>query len=383
MDIITLDILKEILNHQSDWCVSLYMPTIRAGAQTEQNPIRFRNLLVEAEKQLEAKGLDTSVIEKLLKKPRNLLQGSTFWQHQSDGLVMFFSEEINYLFRVPVSFKELVVVTNSFHIKQLLPLLNSDGLFHVLAVSQNKVRLFEGTRYALDEVELDDAPTSLEQILPDEWPRQNLQFHTGTASGSGDNNAAMYHGHESSNDKKDFIRRWFRKIDKSVSDLLAGTNSPLIIAGVDSLFPLYKSVNSYPFLMDEGISGNPDRMKSTDLHPKAWEIVELEFTKARKAGLLKYQKLAGTGLTTLDTKEALLAARYGRVDVLYVALGVQLWGRFDLETDEIEIHDSHQPGDLDLLDLIATQTLINGGSVFAVSKEEIPKKSNVAAVLRY
>ena len=65
MDIITLDILKEILNHQSDWCVSLYMPTIRAGAQIEQNPIRLRNLLVEAEKQLEAKDLVTSIIEKL------------------------------------------------------------------------------------------------------------------------------------------------------------------------------------------------------------------------------------------------------------------------------------------------------------------------------
>jgi hypothetical protein len=85
------------------------------------------------------------------------------------------------------------------------------------------------------------------------------------------------------------IRQWFRTIDKEVGGLLSDAQSPLVLAGVDTLFPLYKEVNTHPHLMEEGIPGNPEGMKTEDLHQQAWAIVEPVFRKKREAGSARYR----------------------------------------------------------------------------------------------
>ncbi|MDX9800470.1 MAG: hypothetical protein RBT69_03935 [Spirochaetia bacterium] len=382
MDMFTTENLREIIAKRSGWCISLFMPTHRAGRETEQNSIRFKNLLRDAEERLLAKEQDPLKVEEMLKEPRSLLQNREFWQHQSDGLALFFSGDHFNLFRLPVEFTEMVVVSSRFHVKPLLPVLTSDGTFHILAISQNQLRLLEGTRRTVDEIELGDTPETLFESLPESWPKKKLQFHIGTPSGGG-SRSAKSHGHDTGSDTKQRLRKWFRMIDKAVVDLLAETRSPLVLAGVESLFPLYKEVNTYPHLVDEGIPGNPDEMKSEELHPMAWAIVEPIFAKEREAGLERYRQLAGTGKTTVDVSEAILAAHHGQIDILFVALGVQVWGRFDPGNGKVHLHETRQPGDEDLLDFAAIRTIIKGGAVFAVSQDLVPDKALAAAVLRY
>lgn len=382
MDLITKEKLKKILEIRSDWCISLFMPTHRAGRKTEQNPIRFKNLLREAEERLLAKGLRSPDVREMLEKSQRLLEDNGFWQHQSDGLAVFFSGDVFHFFRLPMEFAEMVVVTNRFHVKPLLPMLTSDGTFHILAISQNKLRLLEGTRHTVDEIELGDTPETLAETFPDGFPKKQLQFHTVTPSGGGIQ-TAMFYGNDPSDDMKNHIRQWFRTIDKAVVDLLSDDQSPLVLAGVGNLFPLYKEVNTYQHLVDEGIPGNPDEMKPEELHPMAWAIVEPIFSKEREAGLAKYRELAGTGQATTDLAETVLAAYHGRVAVLFVATGVQAWGLFDPEKDQVHMHETQQPGDEDLLNFAAIQTLIKGGAVFTVAPEEVPDQALVAAVLRY
>ena len=382
MDLITMEKLKEILTIRSDWCISLFMPTHRAGRETKQDPIRFKNLLQEAEKRLLDKGLRLPEVREILKEPRSLLQDIDFWQHQSDGLAVFFSGDVFHFFRLPMEFAEMAVVTNRFHVKPLLPILTSDGIFHILAISQNQVRLLEGTRHTVDEVDLGDTPETFAVTFPDGFPKKQLQSHTGRPSGGG-TRVPLFHGHDPSDDMKIHIQQWFRTIDKFVANLLSDTKSPLVLAGVDNLFPLYQEINTYPHLVDEGIPGNPDEMKPEDLHPMAWAIVEPVFNKERETGLAQYRQMSGTGQTTTDITEAVLAAYHGRVSVLFVAVGVQVWGRLDSEKNQVQLHETQQPGDEDLLNFTAIQTLIKGGVVFAVSPEEVPDQALVAAVLRH
>jgi hypothetical protein len=47
----------------------------------------------------------------------------------------------------------LVIVSERFHVKPLLPLLSGDGRFYVLALSQNEIRLLQGTRYSVEQVD--------------------------------------------------------------------------------------------------------------------------------------------------------------------------------------------------------------------------------------
>ncbi len=383
MDRISMEKLKEtFLERYSEWCVSIFMPTHRAGRETEQDPIRFKNLLREAEERLRAKGVSAPEGREMLKAPHQLLRDKNFWMRQSDGLAVFFSENGFHFFRLPIHFEEIIVIAKRFHVKPLLPILTSDGLFYILALSQNQVRLLEGTKYTVGEIRLEGIPKSLAEAFPDASPERQLQFHTGTPQGGG-KRAAMFYGHDMNNEIKDRILRWFRMIDKKLPDVLSDGNAPLVLAGVDSLFPVYKEANTYPVLMEEGIPGNPEGLKPEALHGPAWDLVEPVFRKSREEAADRYRQLAGTGQTTTDVKEALAAARHGRVEVLFVPVGVQVWGRFDPEKDHVEMHISPEPGDEDLLDLVAMESLIRGGTVYAVAPGEVPEQALLAAAFRY
>jgi hypothetical protein len=274
LDKITMEVLKKIfLERDPIGCISLFMPTHRAGRESEQDPIRFKNLLREAEERLMAGGIRSAEVRAILKEPRRLLQNRGFWQGQIEGLAVFFSPGTFHFFRLPLPFKELVVVTSRFHIKPLLPMLVSDGLFYILALSQKQVRLLEGTRHTVDEIDLEGMPQSLSEAFPDASLDRQLQFHTGTPSGSGER-AAMFHGHDISNESKDRILRWFRMLDRQLRGFLANGRPPLVLAGVDLLFPIYQDANTYPYLIEGGISGNPEGLKPEELHGQAWELVE-------------------------------------------------------------------------------------------------------------
>jgi hypothetical protein len=71
------------------------------------------------------------------------------------------------------------------------------------------------------------------------------------------------------------------------------------------------------------------------------------------------------------------------VDVLFVPVGVQQWGSFDDGTRRAEVHDAQQPGDEDLLNLVAVRSLVAGGTVYAVRPNEMPDGQGIAALLRY
>ena len=141
MDIITNEELKTFLARGPGWHVSLFMPTHRRGRETEQDPIRFGNLLREVEERLLDKGLRSREVQEMLKPAQRLVQEPGFWRYQSHGLAVFFAPEEFHAYRLPLPFEELVVISNRFHLKPLLPLFASDGHFYILALSQNQVRL--------------------------------------------------------------------------------------------------------------------------------------------------------------------------------------------------------------------------------------------------
>jgi hypothetical protein len=382
MDIITMAELKTLSGGYPGWCVSLFMPTHRKGRETEQDPIRFRNLLDEVAGRLQSKGLRSSAEREMLKPAWRLLRDQNFWRHQSDGLALFLNPEECRVYRLPVSFDELVVISPRFHLKPLLPFFTGDGHFYILGLSREHIRLLEGTRHTVDEIDLGDMNKSMAEALQYEHFAKQLQFHTGTPAGSG-KRAAMFHGHDIGDEEKDRILRWFRRVEDELSILLAGDQSPLVTAGVDYLFPIFREANSYPYLLEEVIRGNPDELKPEELHARAWPIVEPIFLSAREKAVSKYRQLAGTGQTTTDVKEAVLAASHGRVEVLFVAIGLQVWGSFDPGTNTVSIHQDPDPRDQDLLDAAAVQCILNGGTVYAVEPDHVPDHALIAAVFRY
>jgi len=158
---------------------------------------------------------------------------------------------------------------------------------------------------------------------------------------------------------------------------------PLVMAGVEYLLPIYREANTYPHLVGEGIPGNPKGMSADQLHKAAWQIVKPLFTKAQTEAIAQYRQSSGTGLTSSRIEEILSAAVHGRVAVLFIALDVQRFGTFDAERGEVRLDEAMQPGDVDLLDFAALQTVLSGGKVYALPPDDVPDRLPLAAILRY
>ncbi|QMS92317.1 hypothetical protein HUN01_33775 [Nostoc edaphicum CCNP1411] len=383
MKLFSIEELAILTTETNTNCVSIYMPTYKMSTETLQNPIRFKNLMREAEEKLIENGLRTQEARDLLLSAQELDEYD-FWQHQSDGLAIFISNNFFSYYTVPVDLPELVVVSDRFHLKPLMSLLTGDGQFYILALSQNLVRFFQASRFSINEIELESVPTSIAEALKYDDPEKSLQFHTGTPQSGSGNRAAIFHGHGAGNDdEKENILRYFRQVNNGLQELLQNQKSPLILAGVDYLLPIYRQANSYSYLIDEGITGNPDQLKAEELQTQAWQIVQPYFEGEQNEAIAYYQANLGTGKTASSIQEVVRAAYYRRVESLFVPVGQQKWGMFDPDTSSVQVHSEQKSGDEDLMDFAALHTLLNGGTVYAVAPEQVPGDASLAAVLRY
>lgn len=385
MTLMVKEEIRDLLKH-TGVCVSIYMPTHRRGGEVQQDSIRLKNLLRKAEEQLLAQSMRATAVGKLLSPALRLQQDTHFWRHQGDGLALFLSRDLSRHVRLPEPVDELVVVTERFHMKPLLPLLSGDGRFYILALSQNQLRLLEGSRDTIKEIDLEDVPRSLAEALKHENPEKQLQFRTQGPRQAKGGRGASFHGHGGGADDaehKKGILRYLRMVDEGIREFLKGKHAPLVFAGVDYLFPLYKEANSYPDLVGDPLLGNPDDLPQAELHSKAWNLVRPHFAREQQEAAEQFARWAGTGRTADNVRDALTSAHQGRVEVLFVPLGKRSWGTFDEEAEEAVIHESREPGDEDLLDRAALETLLNGGVVFAVKQEAMPADLPVAAVFRY
>jgi hypothetical protein len=388
MQVLSHDELKSLAANQNAASVSIYLPTHRTNPEAQQDPIRLRNLLGEAEKRLAANGLRSGDARRLVAQAETLVPRHNFAQQGSAGLAVFLAPDVFKHYWLPFAVEERLNLGHRFHLKPLLPSLAPDGVFYVLALSQNQVRLLEGTRHSVREVELAGVPQSAAEALQFDEHENQVQFHTGTRApgGQGGERPGVFHGSSGANEAHNSdLRRFFHQVDEGVRAWLGPRTAPLLLAGVEYLHPLYRAANEYPHLMEGGITGNPEGMRAEDLHAQAWELVRPIITAGREATAERFRELHGAGdkLASVDLNEIVPAAHYGRVESLFVAPSGEAWGRFDPDTNTVVRHAQPENEDDDLYDLAAVQTYLNGGSVYAVTVDKMPGDDPVAALFRY
>ena len=377
---LTLDQIKGLAQQTASPSISIFLPTHRSGQDTQQDPIRLKNLLRDAEKQLLDGGMGPREAGALLQPAQALLDDANFWNHQHDGLAVFMSADDFHYYALPFSVEELLVVAQSYYVKPVLPLFTNNGHYYVLAISQNEIRLFEGTRYGVGQIDLPEGtPESLEAALRLDGPQKTLQMHPGGGGG-------MFHGQgPGDEEQKVWIEQYLNLVDTSLKEIFREQNAPLVLAGVDYLLPMYRKVSEYSNIMEEGITGNPDHLRPEELQEQAWRIVETYFQQETKKIVEQYQQLADTDKATDNVEEIVAAAFNGRVDKLILSVENQIWGAFNPKDGKVMRSSNGQSKkyNLALLDFTAMHTLQNGGTVCALSQDEMPTDSPIAAVFRY
>jgi hypothetical protein len=381
--------LKALVDSSEAPCVSIFIPTHRAGADIQQDPIRLKNLLRQAEERLQQDwAMRSPETQKMLAPAWELVDDTLFWHYQSDGLAVFISPTQFRYYRLPVDFEESLIVNDRFHIRHLLRLFTGDGEFYLLALSQDEIRLFKGSRYSISQIALKDMPTSLAEALKYDDFQKQPSFHGGTAQARATRGAAVHHTHgigpaDYADQAHDELLRYFREVDRGLHEMLSGNTAPLVLAGVEYLFPIYRDANTYPHLLKEGVTGNPELLNAEDLHKKSWHLVEPYFAAEMQRAATQYRNLSGTGKTSSDITEVAPAVYTGKVGSLFIARNQHLWGTFDPQNHTVALASEQSSGTDDLLDFVAIQAIRNGATVYAVDPESVPDDSPIAAVYRY
>jgi len=116
MESLTLDQLKELAQQTASPSISIFLPTHRTGQDAQQDPIRFKNLLRDAEKQFLGSGMGPREVGALLQSGQALLDDSNFWNHQQDGLAVFMSADDFHYYPLPFRVEELLVIAQSYYV---------------------------------------------------------------------------------------------------------------------------------------------------------------------------------------------------------------------------------------------------------------------------
>jgi hypothetical protein len=377
--------LSYLLEEYNDPCISIYLPTFVKGNEVEQNQIRFKNLLQKTGDTLEEYGFRKPQIDEILAPLMELLEDAPFWSHQKHGLALFRTPDNMRVYRAPIEFQEISMVAPRFFIKPLIPLINENEQYGILALDLKQIKLYSASRYHIEEWPLQDVPQSIEEILKYDDPEKQLQFHTGTGQSSDGKRAAMFHGRGTGSDKagqKKNILRFFLAVSDKLDARFRQDNLPIILAGVDYLHSIYRQASSYTHFIKKGIHADTDDLSLDELHEKSWNIMEPHYKVGKERILGIYEQLKDKNNTGNDLDSLLTAAHMNRIKNLLIQPETQVWGQYDLDNDKVSKTERKGYKDVDLVDLLVAQTLLQNGDVMILNKENMPD-APVAAIYRF
>lgn len=374
MDLLSADDLVALAEDRGGTRISLFLPTHRAGPRIARNRIRLKNLIQQAERVLREDGMPPAEVGRLLEPTQHLLEDGWSLKEPGDGLALFLAPDRMRSYRLPLRPQELVTVGERFFVRPLLPLLVAGGQFYVLALSQDRSRLYGGSRVSLEEVEMDGLPLGAWLSMPRSRPKANAFL----ADRGGSGRRTVFHGGGEEDDKV-LLLHHFQRVDRVLRDVLGSQGAPLVLAGVRSVQAFYRTANTYPHLLGQGLDGSAEHLSPADLHRRAWPLVEPVLRAQESAAASSYRALAGTGRTSDEVATVLVAAEHGRVQELLLSTDASRPVGAAARLARL----SDPPGHDDQLDRAAVATLKNGGHVYAVPRRRMPCAGPVAAILRY
>ncbi len=380
---LTSQAIAELTHFAASPCLSLYQPTHRHHPDNQQDPLRFRQGIQTLESSLRERH-SAQETQAMMAPFHELAANTNFWNHTLDGLAVFAGAGLFRIFLLPRTLTELAVVADSFHLKPLRKFLQSTGRYQVLALNRSHVRLFEGNRDSLSEIELPPGvPHTIEEALGEEFSEAH---HTVSSYGGlGGASSPMHHGHGSKKDEVDKdTERFFRIVDRAIDEHCSKHSGlALILAALPEYHHLFHKISHNRLLIAEGVHISPDALTLDQLRQKVWAVIEPQYLAQQSQLANEFRVAHAKNLGSDHLEEVARAAVAGRVETLLIEADRQIAGHLDEHTGSIIAADLKNPVIDDLLDDLAEWVQKKGGQVHVLMVDRMPCQSGVAAIYRH
>lgn len=384
MDTLSLSEIKKLVEYMAPNSVSLYIPTPEIGSQGHMQPARLHNALREGLEKLQLSTLyDKERFDAIFKE---IADSTEFREQRYPALAVYIGMDMYAWYQLPVAVEQLVVVSNRFHIRPLLPLVTQQQEFYLLSLNKDNVALYKGDRDSLLEVTVAHLPKNVEAVVGVEADDRQLQFHTSTKGSGTGKRPAMFHGPSWKDDKQVYTDRFLNAVNEAVNTYLQKqkTKPPLLLSGVERMIVDYKGLNSYENLITElFLEGNYSRDSLAQLHERVITLFKPYVIKQAVIEVTEFVDRGSADKFSTEVTEVIKQARLGRVATLLLAENVHKWGNFDPNT--LEVHEDLRPtgNNSDLFDIACAEVLFTDGTVYVVPEIEIPNNLSIVAVYRY
>lgn len=369
--------LDQLVQSRESMNVTLTLPTFKKGEEVQQNPIRFKNLLNQAESELIGAGLSKQEVESWLKDPRDTLEDPLFWSHTDRGLVLYLNSSTTKLYQLPYELPEQVYVQDHFLITPLIPMISLSGSWSMLAISPKNLRLLRCTRDDVRDHTPKDILTSIDQFL-EEKPEMKLQFYSGT-----NGKQPMFFGHGGGDEGgKLILKKYLHGVEESVTRELKKIDEPLILAGTEEAVSIYRSLNKYNRLLDRTIPGATDIQSDQEIRDAGWSLIQEEFLNEMHQSLARLDT-ADEDRFSHHLGTIVESTVMGRTDTLFLAMGDQAWGEYDPDENTVHYRNGDHQGATELMNWTAIQAMEKGAKVYVLPKREMPTAASALALFRF
>ena len=346
-------------------CVSIYLSAYSSQNDSVPFGAHVHEALERAKQELDAKSLAATERELLLRQLHDVAQT---WGpgRRAGSLAVFYAQGFIRALRTAYQIRESVHIADAFYIRPLLPALMHKRDFCILALSQKHVRLLRCTDGEMKALVLPaPVPTSVAQAGAFDAPDHDLEARASAGSSSGAMSRIQF-GTNTAEEKVDaYIHDFFKILDREINHLFGQAHLPIVLAAVDREIALYRKASSYPYLLQEAISGSPDHVTDSELHHQALDALNIQRAADEDQLLFDFSEQDSRGFALTEQSSILAAARRGQIHRLLLSE-----------------HDSATAAD-ETLNLIALETIRHHGQVSTLSHSQLPGKRPVVATLRY
>lgn len=368
IDVPTLPEIRALIAVREDACVSIYVSTTPQTQHVTASRIAFGNLTKAALHQLEAAGFDKRRWAALATELEALGEDETFWRTQANSLAVLATCDHVRTFRLATAVTDRAEVSDRFHLKPLLRAISLPQHAFVLALSENAVRLVEiFADLPPSPVRVPDLPKSAADAVG-RASINNLTQNTRIANAEG---------------QKVLLRQYARQVDAALRGVLAGRETPLILAATEPLGPIFRAVNSSPSLLADGLSGSLDRMSNDELAAAARQVLDRHYASEIDAAKALFKARIGQMRATTDIGVAARAATFGALELLLVDIDEVIPGNVDESDGAVRLAEEASAGSYGVIDEIAGRAILSGAKFLGVRRADIPDGAPLAAILRY
>ena len=356
-------------------CVTVIVPTHQLSPERRVDGLEVEKAIRRAKEYL-SNSYSEKEISPLLSSLDELYSSIDF-NHNAMGIGLFVSAEVRQLVNFLFPVKEKIVISDSFHLRDILYQDNYTIPYFALHLSENEVKLYQGSLTSLLEIK--------DNIFPMKNEDQYEYSHPTRGSSYFGNSFTKEFEKDKSILQEMRYESFLSHVDRELNRYLVNA-VPLVIIGATKDLSYFKIKSHHANHIAGHVHGNYSYDSVNELGRLTWKTVKDFLDHAKEKTIRELQEKIGQGHGVAGIDAVWKAAYEGRGLRLLVEKDFSLPGFFTSGDDyHLHLHPPQQPHHIvtDVINKLVDLVLDKKGDVIVVENGLLDDYQKIGLITRY